>query len=266
MKSLNTLLLAVVIIIWFGACYQNKQGCLDNYATNYDFAADEVCEEACCVYPDLKLSITHVFNGLPFIMKDTFVNNLGASFLVINQKIYFSDITLFSEREKINLQKSENITLKDGSNIELESNYKLLRDVLPITTLNQIKAVDSIKRIKFNVGLTDYLNQNINPNTVSTSSDLSISAGMVDDNNKYYSYLAKVVCGSDLKDTLDIFTYSSIPFEKALNPSLKQIPGKEVAIGFKMNYFNLFKDIDFKSADKATINAKLEENLKMFVE
>lgn len=266
MKSLKFLLPAVLITIWFNSCYQYKQGCLDNYATNYDFAADEVCEQACCIYPDLNLSLSHVFNGFPFILKDTFVNNIGASFLVINQKFYFSEISLFTERDKINLQKTENITLRDGSNLDLETNYKLIRDVIAITKLNQIKAVDSIKRIKFNIGLSGYLNQNINPNTVSTSSDLSKIAGMVDSNNKYFSYSAKIVCGVDLKDTLDIHTYSSFAFEKAYNPALKQIPGKEVIIGLKMNYFNLFKDIDFKNADDAAINSKLEENLKMFVE
>lgn len=266
MKLSKLILFAVLINTTITSCYENQQGCLDNYAANYNFAADEECEEVCCTYPNLKFSFTHSFDTLTFVMKDTFVNNKGDAFIVLNQKFYFSDLSVFTNRDRVMLEKTENVTLRTGSNIELEVNYRLMRDVSATSIINQIKAIDTLERVKMTFGLNDYFNTNVNPNTVATNSDLSITNGTSDENERYYSYVAKIICGDALKDTVNVFTYNTYVIEKNLNPKIKQIPGSEILLNFNLNYANLFKDVDFRSADSLKMNAVLEKNIQFFVE
>ncbi|HMV23421.1 MAG TPA: hypothetical protein PKA71_03780, partial [Saprospiraceae bacterium] len=67
------------VVLFFTACYQPKEGCLDINATNFDATADEEC---CCQYPVLQLKFKHFASGNEFSASDTILNDFGQQFRI----------------------------------------------------------------------------------------------------------------------------------------------------------------------------------------
>lgn len=247
------------------SCYEKKLGCLDVYATNYDFAADAVCEDDCCKYPALNISLTHTFNDFSFNLKDTLINNIGDTLILLNQKWYLSELYLFTDRTKLPLLQSEVLPLINSSDSTFEKSYKLIRELSSAATINSIKALDTIKRIKVDIGLPPVFDR-IQTARVASGSDFQESTGMSDGNGRYYSYLATIIAGKGLKDTVTCYAYGHFEKDITLFPSIKQTPGAPINLSLKFKYENLFKDIGFQSMSGTEINSVLEKNLEFFLE
>ena len=60
-KKLNFFVAAALAFTLF-SCAEKQEGCLDVYATNFEFEADKVCED-CCTYPVFELEVSHYWDS-----------------------------------------------------------------------------------------------------------------------------------------------------------------------------------------------------------
>lgn len=85
------------------ACAEKEEGCLDIYATNFDFDADLACID-CCTYPIFELKVSHYWDSLsPFEYGDPIFEQIDSLDTIrINQLGFFiTDIYLHSDTDSL---------------------------------------------------------------------------------------------------------------------------------------------------------------------
>lgn len=257
-KSFYFTALSFVYILTMG-CYEPRTGCLDLVATNYDASSDEMCDD-CCSYPSLKIGIKHSWEDRVFVMKDTFVNNLGDSFIVVSQNFFLGGIELGnSSGGAIPLISKNTYYWNDGSSKEIATNFELVTGTLSEVTINKFRDESSISYLNFGPGPDESYN-GVDTLRLPTGSDLAIAAGMRTKNNSYLCYKAKIIAGQGLKDTLDIAFEGSWRFRKKFDPHLPLSPGKDLKTEIKIAYDLWFKGVAFDGKNPIDIGNVIKDN------
>lgn len=257
-KSFYFPVLLFVCILTVG-CYEPRVGCLDLVATNYDASADEMCDD-CCSYPSLKIGVKHSWEDRVFVLKDTFVNNLGDSFIVVSQNFFLGGIELGNASGgAIPLINKNTYYWNDGSSKEIATNFELVSGTLSEVTINKFRDETSISYLKFGPG-PDASYNGVDTLRLPSGSDLAISAGMRTKNNAYLCYKAKILAGSGLKDTLDIAFEGVWRFQKNFEPQLPLSPGKDLKTEIKISYDQWFKDVAFDDKNPIDIGNVMKNN------
>lgn len=87
---------ACLLLLAMSSCYEERAGCLDPLATNYNFEADIACPDGCCTYPELRLRFEHrwVEPDSAYVLRldSTFRDARGQAFRLSRIRFYWSDI------------------------------------------------------------------------------------------------------------------------------------------------------------------------------
>lgn len=249
------------------ACYENKEGCLDINATNFDVSADISCDD-CCNYPLLRINVLHRIKDAQL---DTFYN------LVIDQAITLDSIHFFNVKNiryyisDVKLKRADGTLVGVNNEIELsvtppnadtipffqEDNFALISRRTPrnnnIGTLSQN---GDFVGVQFKIGLAENINQT-NPNLVPLTHPLHITGEMYDKASSKYIFnqiellrTAGVdtiptvinIIGNEYMRTIDL----PFPFNADV--------GFNITLTIRVDYREWFKQIDIKN-----------ENMKDFV-
>ena len=92
------LLFHLILVGWLlgnTRCEPPTRGCLDIEATNLDVSADAPCEDDCCTYPQLVLTVNQEYNGAIWRPDSAYQNDLGYWFRIRSIVFYLSDFTFF---------------------------------------------------------------------------------------------------------------------------------------------------------------------------
>jgi hypothetical protein len=256
----SNFLVFIILIFIFVACYENKEGCLDINATNFNVDADIRCSD-CCTYPSLRLNILHRIKDAQL---DTFYNFMIDQaitldsmhfFNIKNIRYYISDIklkrangTLVGVNNEIKLS----ITAPNADTIPFfeEDNFALISRRTPrnnnIGTLSQN---GDFVGVQFKIGLAENINQT-NPNLVPLPHPLHISSEMYDAaSNKYIFNQIELlrtagvdtiptivnVIGDEYVRTIDL----PFPFNADI--------GFNITLTIRVDYREWFKQIDIKN-------------------
>lgn len=84
------------VVLALPSCYEERLGCLDPLATDYDFEADLPCPDGCCEFPALRLRFEHrwITPDSSYVLRldSTFRDALGQPFRLSRIRFYWSDV------------------------------------------------------------------------------------------------------------------------------------------------------------------------------
>lgn len=256
------------------ACYENKEGCLDINATNFDVSADISCDD-CCNYPLLRINILHRIKDAQL---DTFYNlaidqpiTLDSIhfFNIKNIRYYISDVklkradgTLVGVNNEIKLS----ITSSNADTIKFfeEDNFALISRRTPRSSnIGTLSQNGDFTGIQLKIGLAENINQ-INPNLVPTTHPLHISTEMYNKQlNKYIFNQIELfrtagvdtiptvinIIGNEYMKTIDL------PF------SFNVDVGFNITLTIRVDYREWFKQIDIKNENMEDFVTKVTAGL-----
>lgn len=248
-----------VISIVFFNCYERKSGCLDPIASNYSISSDDPCDN-CCIYPKLTLKTERLYGDSIFKTTDTLSNSFSQNYLFRELKMYFSSFSVLkpdgTESKVIEyiIDSLHNQTITDDVKI-----YNFKEET---KTIGTIKLTGKIEGFTCRLGLDENLNDT-NFNTVAKTHPLSGTSRLKDNKNQLIQALCSVVfIEGAISDTVQYF----IPLDN--NPNMYNFVqnsdfslGQDVEIRLKLDFKNLFDDIDFKS-DSLVRASQFIENFK----
>jgi hypothetical protein len=268
-KTSNSKKIKLKKLIWISAfiglftqyaCYENKSACIDLLAANYDPSSDEACDE-CCTYPAIILSLDHVFGNDNFVLKDTLSNGI-APFIIIDQSCYLSEIDIFDDGVALPFIKRSTYTFPEGEE-KLFNKIGFILSAAPTVTINTIRTANLADSVSLTLGIPDKYNK-VNKSLLESTSPLLSSNGLFDTTKvAYATYYIKLVGGQNLKDTMSIYLYDDIPFQKSIVPA-NRLKGLPLIIPITLDYNALFEGVDFKGG-KAIVEERMRKNLGKFV-
>ena len=273
--------LIFVFILLQLSCFEPTSGCLDIEATNYDATADEQCEDGCCNYPNLKLTIFHLIESEGFAGQDTcinfstdstFVNGSGSQFQIDDMFFYLSDFRLtLSTGEVVQVTDTIQLSILDNA-FTLEEKDTVVTDDFVLVkrtafsyTLGEFISPGNYEKIEFKVGLNSRLNTT-NPDTLDSTHPLAISRDSMHTGIRTSGYLMqKFEITRDTMALPDSYEYEILdPFTNTVEISLDYqftvVAGFDVTLPVKVNYSEWLSGIDFATDDDATIKARIVSN------
>jgi hypothetical protein len=254
------------LLILLNSCYEDKTGCLDKLASNYDVSADIPCEDNCCTYPKLNLKFTHSFKNGNLTLNSSLQNDINSSFVLLSQKLFLSNICLFesSNSLKVPFVRKGPYILNNGSTSEFIKDYILLTDVNTLLQVNEFKSNQKLNNLKLKLGLDNKFD-NVDIVRASNYIELDEFSGMYEKTSKtYLSYSAKMAVGNNLRDTFTITLNNEIDKNLSLG-NVQSKFGEDISIDVKLNYDKLFSGVNFTSGSQA-IRVKLASNFQNFID
>ncbi len=258
---------ALLLGLWFfvaiQGCYTPKEACLDIAASNFDASADKNC---CCIYPNLRLLVTQVYDTLPFIENRVYENENGV-FRIKTALFYLSDFTLF--QNNIGYTVSDTVALSVlGPTDTLEQLFRddvlLLRRENIDNVIGVFSQTGLFEKIQFRFGLSEQLNQSL-PSKAPSGHPLAVQNEGLWKNNLDDFQFARFIVSADtaanaIPDTLRL-TYADLPdFLFQQNINLTHEPGYDFKVGLALDYRVLFKNINW-NATPAQIKLTIRDNL-----
>jgi hypothetical protein len=266
--------LTFFLFVFLQSCYEDREGCLDLDATNFDVTADFECAD-CCTYPSLSISFSHKIHPSDTSSTTFFLNSVylvppdSVSLLKIKKVFfYLSDIQLIAaDGSLVNVEDSIEVgySLTPGDTLfkEVTDNYVYAtRPVLAARTVGNIGAMGSFQGIQFRVGLKDESRDYL-PNTVPSGHPLAFQSDSLNWNeaDKYaYQYWEFYRDTMDVDSTVIRITAPNSNFIQLYEPfELKR--GFDVAIILRIDYLKWWEGIDPKNQDLESIKNALVANL-----
>ncbi|MEL6140822.1 MAG: MbnP family protein [Bacteroidota bacterium] len=126
------------------SCYEPVEGCLDVNAENYELEADDPCpNDGCCTYPELSLSISHLWNG-DALRTDTFYrDDFGNAFQLTRLRYYWSELGLAQ------MDNSSEISLLDSMEFGL---FTEMGDTVFQNLNSNLVLIDNLSNSSLSVG------------------------------------------------------------------------------------------------------------------
>ena len=258
MPNRNLLLFLSSVVLFFTACYQPKEGCLDINATNFDATADEEC---CCQYPVLQLKFKHFASGNEFSASDTILNDFGQQFRIPSFAFYFSDFE-FTGTSGNKVQVSDTIRLPAPfDSIVLKKDIALVRAITSNALLGRFIQEESFTKLYFQVGVPSAADGAVLSKIPSTS-ELSAQPDNLYDATKAYVSVKYVFSTGIEQGSSERFIriFQDIPF--SFNIDLPLIRANNTCVTIVIDHAAVFHNVDVKNDNDETIKNKLVNNLQ----
>lgn len=256
-RLINKLVILFSIMITFtlSGCYEPESGCLDLLANNYEVSSDNACKD-CCTYPSFRVEMKHQWNDTTFSFGDTLTNDIGSSFVLLDQKFYLSDWyytlddgTTFRSRDSILLLLSDNETY-------VKRDILLVRKNQGSISNHTYRKEGTLKSIKFVQGIPDQFDD-ITSSIAENYSPLSFNNDLYI-NNTYQSQWLQLGTGANYTDTIDLYFDEDLAFNLESDINLEK--SQDVIIPIYLIYDSLFAEIGFEMSSSTEIRQQIQMN------
>lgn len=249
---------AVKSVFWIAmmlliSCYQQKEGCLDIHATNFDASADVNC---CCDYPRLQLNFIHKTNTKLYNSDDTLSNDLGQAYKINSFSIYMSGFSFKTANGKI-ISTTDTIRIPSKTDsIVLNKDIALVRPITNNILLGRLIQTDDFTEIDFNIGVPQAANQ-ADISRIPESSNLSTQPDSMFTPNLGYISIRYTI--SDLAGNLkELRIYDVIPLQ--FNLLLTNKIAENTCLQLEIDHSYLMHDIDILNDSNILIENKIKQN------
>ncbi|MTB53951.1 MbnP family protein [Lewinella sp. W8] len=262
-RSLLCLCLSLSLLLT--SCYEDRIGCLDGDATNFDLRADQPCPD-CCEYPELAVDVDHFFGAESFNFDSTYLDGAGNAFRVTRLRYYLSDLRLGTL--STTLDEPENLTelsLIDGADTVTAV---VNADVALITassgsarTLGRLRVgTEALTQVQCMIGVSDDLNQ-VFPPSASSSSPLSTQPGLLNflDGQGYVQGRLEYIL-VNTSDTLSVSWFGNQTVTLPFGGELAPLRGFDLTLEMAADYAELLGRVNL-SADSATVATALSARM-----
>jgi hypothetical protein len=264
-KKRNIIYLLALTFCLF-ACAEKQEGCLDIYATNFDFDADVICDD-CCEYPLFELTVSHYWDSLNVFRYNNLIFETLDSLdtIRVHQLGFFiSDIRLHTGTDSLGMDTYIEVPNTFGTNLFLESsinwiNQKNLSGEDLGIILQRGEVIESVSFwVGFNpaYGVPD-------PIGLSSSNPVAIegdSLNWSDDVGLLYGYMNFSRQGQFALDSVGVELLDPRYVSLDLESPVTLETGDDVALNLRLYYSNLFSQCNLLNANLEQISACLEEN------
>ena len=244
----------LILVLFFQNCQEPTKGCLDIRATNFDVTANNACPDNCCVYPNLKLQISHFADTNIFNVGNKY--KIGADSIQILQcQFYLSDFQLVTIDNKF-------ATTTDSLNLIRQGDTKTVLNSFAVVSKNKgfsynigrFSSVGTYSEVRFKLGLSDEANKAI-PAKMPTNTPLSIQADSMylPSQNGYIFNKIVIAKGVNFKDTVQYFVTTARDLRLKTPKNLVFTEGVDAIIPIRINYLAFFKNVNFADSRNSVI-------------
>ena len=248
----------LLMLLMVTSCYEPKEGCTDVLATNYEASADEACENDCCTFPQLKLTVSHKHGNATFSFDSVYINDLGQAYSFKFIQLYLYNARLIDDNGQ-SVPIHQEVLLNPGQNNE----QSIIDDLISFQPRNfryefgEWIGSGSFTELKFNIGI---------PPEIDTSSFVTQASHPI--NTLGDSLIIDETRYSPLYISLD-----SVPGRSYFNVKLLEeiqisiVADKLIERGFdvtyelEVDYAKCFQSVDF-DASTDEIRLQLREGAK----
>lgn len=266
---LRTLTAALTFFL-FDACEAPQRGCLDIEATNLNVAADKPCEDGCCKYPNLIISVNQEYNSAIWKTDTAYSNDLGQWFRIKSVVFYLSDIVLTQQGSPY--QTDDVITLKrlsgaDTTTQVFTDDFLLIRRTPVDYTVGAFRRSGVFEQVDARLGLTAAANT-VLPSSATGGHPLAKQNDSLWLNHTDRYVMMQIIMTRDTNvattpDTLR-FTQEDLGadgWKFTRTVSLTHEVGFDFNFDLTLDYFQLFKGVDLASTGISQWKAKIVSNL-----
>ena len=246
-KKLTFVTLFFVLLFFCNGCYQPIEGCLDPLSTNYNVLADNACEQ-CCTYPRVRIEMRHRLGADLYSLNDTLTNDLGERFLILDQKIYFGDLQLFTaDNQQIPLQDSAGFfIIPDNLPFNVAHNFAMLRQTQQNLDFSTTPFAGQVAYIKVLIGLPDVFDSFNTETLPSLGSIINTSENMVFNDQLASAYWR--VADLNRQDTINAYFMSDIPLNLGYGAPIQNLRGRPLTLPIRLQMDQLFMGIDWSNS------------------
>ena len=241
----------------FLSCYEDRVGCLDPDAANYDLVADEACPE-CCTYPVFSVRVSTVWDGEALVPDAVYTDGAGNTFRLVDFRYYLGDLRLLADGVDLpEPQREVAFTLADGTSTTLNGNYTLATSDRTSREVGAFRlGVTPIAGFAGSYGLPDRF-RDVLPASAPSGDALRTQPrrlNYLDGNGYVQSRLEYVLPGAP--DTLSVSTYGSVPFTYSFAEAVTPARGADIRLDLEADLSELLGTIDL-TADSTVVGAQL---------
>ncbi|CAH0999354.1 hypothetical protein LEM8419_00652 [Neolewinella maritima] len=260
---MRILLYGLAILLCTG-CYEDRVGCLDPDADNYDLQADEGCTD-CCVYPDFSIRISPEWNDTALVVGQTYTDGAGHPFQLIRFRYYLGELRLESTATEL-AEPARPVELQEGiagdtTDVILNGNYLLATTTVTTSTVGTLRiGTAALRSFSGTYGLPDRY-RNVIPFTAPSGDALRTQPGRLnyrDGRGYVQSRLEYTLTPGG--DTLSVSSYGSVPFSLDFGDDLLPERGLDLRLDVTAQLDLLLGSIDL-TADSATIAQALDREV-----
>ena len=272
---LKKILFFASVLLFLNSCYENIEDCLDVNATNFSVDADRSCED-CCTYPNIRLSIQHIFSEPQldttffFRYDSVYSVNTVDSFQITNVRYYISDIKLIDEGGNL-FGVKEDIELffpdvRDTMSLSVEDNFALVDRAIGTTrTIGTTQKNGSFVGIQFSIGLDENVRRAA-PEFFDSNHPLAYDDTLMYDLAFQEYIVTQIDLARDatvaVTDTIQLNILASEYFQPIMvNLDFDIAVGFNSTIALQVDYRAWLEGIDVKNESEISIIEKLKENI-----
>jgi hypothetical protein len=252
-------------LLFLSSCYEDRIGCLDGDATNFDLLADQPCPD-CCEYPQLSVDVDHFYGEESFSFDSTYQDGAGNNFIVSRFRYYLSDLRLGTLSTTLDEPENpEEFSVIEGADTVTTT---LNADVALITassgsarTLGRLRlGTEALTQVRALIGVSSDLNA-VFPPSASSSSPLSTQPDLLNflDGEGYVQGRLEYIL-VNTTDTLSVSWFGNqeviLPFGGEVAP----LRGFNLTLEMAADYARVLGEVDL-TADSASVATSLSARM-----
>lgn len=269
-KSLLLFGLFCSYLLTFSACYEDRIGCLNPDATNFDERADEACPDNCCSFPTLTLDVDRFWGEETLASQDTLVDGAGNEFALTRFRFYLTEVEVVTEGGIITAANEIETSVIEGSDTllsTLNANLGLIESSGGTTeTIGTIQVgTEALTQVQGLFGMREDFPA-VYPPEATAGSALATQEGLLNfnDGNGYLLGSLEVLMLAD-SSTRRIDLNGNLPAELPFTNPEAPVRGANLTVEIDADYQILLGGLNLL-ADETTLAAELRNRLNFFME
>ncbi|THH40419.1 MbnP family protein [Neolewinella litorea] len=262
------LLLAAGLACLLSACYEERVGCLDPDAANYELRADVACPD-CCTYPQLSIRIRPTWEDTTIVIGQTYTDGAGNPFQIVRFRYYLGDLVLLSSEGDLPTPvRPVEVRVLNGTDTltsVVNGNYLLASAATATTMVGALQiGAASVNGLGGTYGLPDRYRPVV-PASAPSGDALRTQPGRLNfrDGRGYVQARLEYTLEPG-GDTLSVSSFGSQPFVLDFGQDLEPLRGFNLRIDLDARLADLLGDIDL-AADSASVAADLNQPVDFLI-
>lgn len=241
------------------SCYKRVEGCLDNYASNFNPNTDDACD-GCCLNPFLRITIKHQLDGRFYNPADTVTNELGQQYKLLGFSYYLAGFVPYSADGSSVTGIRETEYFSGSASGKISDDFILVRPQTFDYQVNEIRSFGSFDSLVFVFGLPSVIR---NASSVLVKRDHVLSDSLFLKNQVKEKLWCNLMLakGDTFGDTIRIeYPLGEMETKIGFPVKAKNNIGRDLSYSLIADYSEWFKNVDIHLPSEE-IKMKVKENL-----
>ena len=229
------------------SCYEPSEGCTNVLATNYEASADESCDDECCTFPELKLTVSHKHGENTLSFDSIYTNELGQAYSFKFIQLYLYNARLIRDNgESIAINQSVLLNPGEENEVEIIDDLISFRPSSFRFEFGEWIGTGEFTSLAFSIGIPP----SIDSSTFVTEESHpinNIGDSLVIDNDKYAPAYISL-------DTIPNSSYFNVRLLNEVEVTISDFRiidrGFDVTFELDVDYSQWFKEVDFSSTEE----------------